>query len=139
MLSLDKIKEHLQNLIPEVIISSEYIVNDNAKTDPLNGNVILNINQFKNIKIDKNELDEFTSKHYAFIISKILIHELFGHKKSSFSKEEKNYNSIISFRDEFGELNIIDSNDENNNIYKDTKEIFEGNMPNIFRGDSGYL
>ena len=139
MLSLDKIKEHLQNLIPEILIWSKYIEDVKAKTNPLNGNVILNINEFKNINIDKNELDEFSSKHYAFIIKKILIYELFGHKKSLFSKEGKNYNSIISFRNELGELNIIDSNDSNNNIFKDTKEIFEGKKPSTFKEDSGYF
>ena len=139
MLSLDKIKEHLQNLIPEVLIWSKYIEDVNAKTDPLNGNVILNINQFKDINLDKNELEEYASKHHAFILSKILIHELFGHKKSSFSKEGKNHNSIISFRNEHGELNIIDSNDDKNNIFKDTKEIFDGKNPYSFKGDSGYF
>jgi hypothetical protein len=139
MLSLDKIKEHLQNLIPEVLIWSKYIEDVNAKTDPLNGNVILNINQFKDINLDKNELEEYASKHHAFILSKILIHELFGHKKSSYSKEGKNHNSIISFRNEHGELNIIDSNDDKNNIFKDTKEIFDGKNPNTFKGDSGYF
>jgi hypothetical protein len=139
MLSLDKIKEHLQNLIPEVLIWSKYIEDVNAKTDPLNGNVILNINQFKDINLDKNELEEYASKHHAFILSKILIHELFGHKKSSYSKEGKNHNSIISFRNEHGELNIIDSNDDKNNIFKDTKEIFDGKNPYSFKGDSGYF
>jgi len=139
MLSLDKIKDHLKNLIPEVVILSKYINNENAQTNPLNGNVFLNINQFEDINIDKNELEVFSSKHHAFIISKILIHELFGHKKSSFSKEGKNDNSIISFRNELGELKIIDSNDENNNIFKNTKEMFDENKPKILKGDSGYF
>ena len=137
MLSLDKIKDHLQNLIPDILIWSEYIKDNNAETNPLNGNVILNIKQFEKIKIDKNELDEIESKHYGFILSKILIHELFGHKKSSFSKLRKNTNSIISFRNENGELILINSND--NNLFKYISVISNGEDPYSLKGDSGYF
>ena len=137
MLSLDGIKEHLKNMIPNFIIYSKYLINDIANTNPLNGNVILNINQFKKINLDENGIDENFSKHYAFIISKILIHEFFGHKKSSFSKLEKNYNSIISFRDENGEYKLINSDE--NDIFKNINEIFIRKNSNDFRGDAGYF
>ena len=141
MLSLDKIKDHLKNMIPSYIIISKKLLKDdeNARTNPLNGNIILNINQFGFINISKNQPDKNISKHYAFIISKILIHEFFGHKKSSFSKKGKNYNSIISFKDESGERKYIDDNDKKK--IKDGKDIMEDKNINLdsFRGDSGYF
>ena len=139
MLSLDTIKDHLKNMIPNIILWSKYIKNNyNAYTNPLNGNVILNINKFVDISIDKNELDESNSKHYAFIITKILIHELFGNKLSYLSKSGKNNDSIISFRNELGELKLIDIND-NEDIFKDINEISNGKNPDCFKGDSGYF
>ena len=139
MLSINDIKNHLKNMIPNVIIYSEYIKNDNAKTNPISGNVILNIKQFEKINIDKNKLDEFTSKHYGFIISKILMHEFFGHKKSSFSKIKKNQNSIISFIDENDGIKLINSDDINYDIYKDINAILDGENPDNYVGDSGYF
>ena len=95
MLSLEKTKEHLKNMIPNVILSSKYLSeNLDAISNPTNGNAIINISKFKNINIDKKELNENKSKHNAFILSKILIHELFGHKKSSYSKTGTNFNYI---------------------------------------------
>ena len=138
MLSLEKTKEHLKIMIPNVILSSKYL-NENldAISNPTNGNAIINISKFKSINIDKKELNEKKLKHNAFILSKILIHELFGHKKSSYSKTGTNFNSIISFKNEKGDLKFISKNDKNNNIFKDPEDIDE----NIegFTGDSGYF
>jgi hypothetical protein len=73
MLSLEKTKEHLKNMIPNVILSSKYL-NENldAISNPTNGNAIINISKFKSINIDKKELNEKKLKHNAFILSKIL-------------------------------------------------------------------
>ena len=135
MISINDIKNQLKNMVPNVIIYSEYIKNDNAKTNPISGNVILNIKQFEKINIDKNKLDEFTSKHYGFIISKILMHEFFG----SFSKIKKNQNSIISFIDENDGIKLINSDDINYDIYKDINAILDGENPDNYVGDSGYF
>ena len=108
-------------------------------SNPSNGNVIINISRFKNINIHKKELDENTTKHYALIISKILIHELFGHKKSSYSKSGTNFNSIISFKDEYGDLKFISKNDKNNNIFKDPLDLTNSDLIDDFTGDSGYF
>ena len=108
------------------------------KVNKVNGNIILNITQLENIDIDKNKFDDYVSKHYAFIISKIFIHELFGHKKSSFSKVDINFNSVVTFKNEFGELKFIDSDDKN--IYKNAYEIEnENNNISNIKGDSGYF
>ena len=142
MLPLYKIKDNLINIIPNIIILSKYIKEADAVTNPLTGNIILNINLFKNINICKKEFDENISKHYAFFISKILIHEIFG-QKNSFSKSEKNNNSIISFRNELGEFKLINCNCEHKNnfneIFKDVIEIYNGKNPECFKGDSGYF
>ena len=139
MFSLNDIKNHLKNMIPDVIIYSEYVKKDNARTNPINGNVILNIKQFEKINIDKNELDVFISKHYGFIISKILIHEFFRHKKSSFSKVHKNHNSIISFIEEKDGIKFINSDDTNYDIYKNINDILDDEKLDNFVGDSGYF
>ena len=115
MLSLDMIKNHLKNLIPDVILLSPYISNDNARINPLNGNIFLNINKFKEHNIGKKGFDINKSKHYAFIITKILILEIFGHKKSSFSKLDLDDNSVISFKNELGEIKLINGDIINGN------------------------
>ena len=98
-------------MLPNVIILTKYLKedekNDDGGTNILTGNITLNLLNFKEIKIDKNELKENASKHYGFIISRILLHELFGHKKSSYSRIEVNNYSIISFKDEFGKLKFL--------------------------------
>lgn len=140
MLSLENIKNHLKDMIPNVILWSKYLSeNLDAISNPSNGNVIINISRFKNINIHKKELDENTTKHYALIISKILIHELFGHKKSSYSKSGTNFNSIISFKDEYGDLKFISKNDKNNNIFKDPLDLTNSDLIDDFTGDSGYF
>ena len=139
MLSMNTLKEHLKNMIPNYIILLKFEGEDNARTNPLNGNVILNMNYFENIDIGKEGLDENISRHFAFVISKNLIHEIFGHKKSSYSKSVKNYDSIILFTDENGELKFIDKNDDNGDIFKDIDEIYNGKASNNYKGDSGYF
>ena len=152
MLSLNKIKEHLLNMIPNIIIWSKDLGPFDALTNPSNGTVNLNLKQFESIEIDKAINDENKSKHYAFIISKILVHELFGHKKSSFSKSGNNYNSIISFRNELGELIFINSNDSDNNnnsdknkdkpkinLFSYSNEIPKEKNFDSLKGDSGYF
>ena len=139
MLSLEMIKNHLKNLIPYVLILSKYISDDNARTNPLNGNIFLNINKFKDVNIYKKGLDKDKSKHYAFILTKILIHEIFGHKKSSFSKLDIDDNSVISFRKELGELKLISVDDTNHIIFKDIIEINQYKNADDIKGDSGYF
>lgn len=142
MLSLNKIKEHLRNMIPNIIMWSKDLGTFNALTNPNNGTVCLNINLFQNIAIDKAIYDKNISKHYAFIISKILVHELFGHKKSSFSKSGNNFNSIISFRNELGELIYIDDNYKENStihLFSHLNEIPKGISFYSLKGDSGYF
>ena len=138
MLSLEELKMHLIDMIPNIILISEYINDDNSSiTNPLNGNVILNQSSLKNKNIQKKQLDEYTSKHDGFILSKNLIHEFFGHKKSSYSSNKINYDSIISFKNEDGDLKFI-SRDEYN-MYIDKGLITALENVNYFIGDSGYF
>ena len=145
MLSLDKIKSHLTSMIPNVIILSNYKGNSDMDSDNENdggtnfmtGNLILNVSKFEKVEIDKKELDEKKSKHYGFIISRILIHELFSHKKSSYSQDEINDYSIISFKDENGNLKFL--SDKIEFLYKDKDEIKFGDINKIKKGESGYF
>ena len=92
-----------------------------------------------NLIIIENNLDIYSSKHYAFILSKILIHEFFGHKKSCYSKSEINDNSIISFRDECGEIKLISSHDKDGDLFKNKNLILSSEEIDTFDGDSGFL
>ena len=85
-----------------------------AVTNPISGNVFLNINQFQQEKIL----------------------EVFGHKKSSYSKPGINENSIISFNDQYGELNFISGN--GSDLFIDTYKI-TSEMIDSYRGESGYF
>ena len=143
MLSLNMIKAHLKNMIPNIIILSKNIelnnenkTNNDGGTNYITGNSILNISNFKNINIDKNELEKNNSKHYGFIISRIFIHELFGHKKSSYSQNEVNNRSVISFKDEFGNLKYLSDNIDY--VFKDKNNIDLEDISEIY-GESGYF
>ena len=140
MLSLDQIKSHLYNMLPNVIILTKYLKedekNDDGGTNILTGNITLNLLNFKEIKIGKNELKENASKHYGFIISRILLHELFGHKKSSYSLIEVNNYSIISFKDEFGKLKFLSNKADY--LFKKIGEVKYEEIGKI-DGESGYF
>ena len=137
--SIDEIKTHLKNMLPKVILYTSNLGDNQALTNPINGNVIINISNFeeKEINIDKNNEDDEKSSHYGFVLSKILMHEFFGHKKSSFSKSEINYNSVISYNDKFGELRLISNDDSLIFKQNDDFESIES-FDNIV-GDSGYF
>ena len=140
MISLDKIKSHLKNMIPNVIVLSKFMQednkNDDAQTNIISGVTTLNTSELENKSIDKNELKESDSKHLGFIISRNLIHEFFGHKKSSYAEEGVNNYSIISFKDEFGEIKFL-SNDINY-LFKGKDEVNIGKVP-LLEGESGYF
>ena len=137
--SIDEIKTHLKNMLPKVILYTSNLGDNQALTNPINGNVIINISNFeeKEINIDKNNEDDEKSSHYGFVLSKILMHEFFGHKKSSFSKSEINYNSVISYNDKFGKLRLISNDDSIIFKQNDDFESIES-FDNIV-GDSGYF
>ena len=142
MLSLNNIKSHLKNMIPNILLLSKYTntnnnENDEANTNLSTGNTILNISNFpSNIKLDKNTLDKDVSKHFGFIISRLLIHELFGHKKSSYTQLEMTNYSIMSFKDENGKIKFLSNNA--NYLFKYLEEVNYEDI-NEIEGESGYF
>ena len=134
MLSLEEIKTHMKNMIPNIISFSKNLEKeDMAITNPINGSVILNQNYFKrDLRMKRN-----TKGGNHFIVSKVLFHELFGHKKSSYSKTKNNYDSIISFKNIIGEVKLISSNEVNK--FKETNIILTSEYIDEIKGDSGYL
>ena len=142
MLSLNNIKSHLKNMIPNILLLSKYTntnnnENDEANTNLPTGNTILNISNFpSNIKLDKNTLDKDVSKHFGFIISRLLIHELFGHKKSSYTQLEMTNYSIMSFKDENGKIKFLSNNA--NYLFKYLEEVNYEDIKEI-EGESGYF
>lgn len=137
MLSLEEIKTHLKDMIPNIILFSDNLNKDeSAITNPLTGNIFLNTYHFQ-INNTLKSTSDLNNSNFSFIISKVLLHELFGHKKSSYSKNEVNYKSIISFKNEIGELKLISNNNEE--IFKDTSEIVTSESIDTFMGDSGYF
>ena len=141
MLPLSSIKAHLKDLIPNILLLSKYLKNDDyAFTNSINGLITININNFKGIDISKKMSDEHRSKHYGFILVKIFIHEIFGHKKSCLSKNNKTFESSICFQDETGNLIYLVEKNDNNILFRDIKEVI--NMNKDLRennGDSGYM
>ena len=136
MFSLDTIKEHMKNMIPNILILSKYInPNDDASTNFSTGNIILNSSKLK-VDLTKRCQDDIESKHYGFLISRILIHEIFGHKKSSYSHFDLNEISIISFKNESGQIQIL--SEDFNYAFKNIDEIVFSNIREII-GESGYF
>ena len=109
MLSLDKIKSHLIDLMPSVLIShNDSDTKLSGYTNVSTGLISLNLSTFisKGIYIQRKIINEYEAKNYAFLIVRHLMHEMLGHKKSNYSKDKLklNYNSSISFNDKNGNL-----------------------------------
>lgn len=141
MYSLNTLKSHLKDMIPNIILYSDYINMEEKKgnTNKYSGNVMINSSNFIDINIIENNLDKHTSEHYAFILSKILIKELFGHKLCCYSKYEINDDSIISFRDEYGDIKFISSHDKYGDLFKNKNLILSSEEIDSFKGDCGFL
>ena len=139
MLSLEEIKTHLKNIIPNIIIFHPDLSEDTfAITNPLNGNIILNEHHFKRKNILQNVNKDSISKE-TFIVSKIMMQEIFGHKKRSYSKLQANYVPISSFKTELGELIFISENNEDCDIFKESNKNIAIENIDSFKGDSGFL
>ena len=136
MLPIEEIKNHLVEMIPNIILFSKFLNEDqSAITNPITGNIFLNKFQFQEGKILKN-VHNHPNSNYSFIVSKTFMHELFGHKNSSYSKAGINYHSIISFKNKDGELNLISGNECD--LFIDAYKINSETIDE-YKGDSGYL
>jgi hypothetical protein len=143
MNSIEQIKKHLKNLIPNIIIISDKCkkehTNDYGYVMSQTGIVTL-YTELLGHDFDKKEDDYKKRKHKAFILFRVFFHELFGHKKSSFSKDciGRHILSANCFKDEIdGKFKFLP--DENNDdIYKDINEL---DITEIKKstGDSGYF
>ena len=142
MNTLEVIKAHLRNLIPNVVLySNNFKTDDYSFVMPQIGIVTLNLQLIGN-DCDKKIIDDKIRNHKAFVISKVFFHEIYGHVKSSFSKDYKGKGkyilSPICFKDEKdGTIRFLP--DENNdNLYKDIKQVSYEDLK-ASNGDSGYL
>ena len=143
MLPLASIKSHLKMLIPTILVLSNSLdEKDEGYTNSSTGLITLNNFIFKNkgIDIGKKELNDYEARHYGFILSKYLMHELFGHEKSCYSKDELNdyYHSAISFKDKTGDIIFLSEN-HNKKLFLDIKEVIDDEEFPIYNGDSGFL
>ena len=113
MYSLKTIKHHLEDMIPNIIIITNEKENEGHEEANTNISVgftklfINNIRKYGNIQYEKKYKEKRINKKYGFIISKIIIHELFSHKKGSFSKIGLNFDSPWSFKDKEGEIRFV--------------------------------
>ena len=141
MLSLDKIKSHLIDLMPSVLISHN---NSDTKlsgyTNASTGLISLNLSTFisKGIYIQRKIINEFEAKNYAFLIVRHLMHEMLGHKKSNYGKDKLNYNSSISFNDKNGNLLFLPEHNYEK-LFLDINDLINEKDFDNFNGDSGYL
>ena len=140
MLSIEQIKFHLKKLFPNILILSNDFPDEYASTNPNTGIITLDSLDFEGINIDKNNMDKYISKHFGFKIVKNLFHEFMGHKKSAFTKNNNNFNSVISFKDKDGNLLFLSENNEKD-LYKNINEIIDDPQIEIEKevGDSGYF
>lgn len=144
MNTVQDIKKHLRKLIPNIIIYSSNLNQDNDIYNygyiyPINGIVTLNTKRIGE-NCAKKEIDEKIRKHKAFMISRVLFHEIFGHKKSSFSKDFSNENilSAVCFKDNIdGKFRFL-SGQNNENLFKDIHQILNEEIEES-PGESGYF
>ena len=93
--SCDNLKEHLKDVLPDVF----FIYKEAEKLDPLNETKGFNYKGFKTIFLNKSsvlknydgnpqkeEKNIIKRKHYAVRVSKLFMHESFGHNKFIYQK-----------------------------------------------------
>ena len=145
MNTVQDIKKHLKNLIPNIIMYSNKFNEDEDDTYdygciyPKNGIVTLNTKKIGE-NCDKKEISQKIRKHKAFMISRVLFHKVLGHNKSSFSKDYSNDNSLsaVCFKDNTdGKIRFLpEVNTEN--LFEEIHKIFDEEI-NESTGDSGYF
>ena len=94
--SCDSIKEHLKDLLPDVF----FIYKEEEQLDPLNDKKGFNYKGYKTIFLNKSSVlkgydgnpqkesgNLKERKHYAFRVSKLFMHESFGHNKFIYNKK----------------------------------------------------
>jgi len=153
MYTLDTIRHHLKDMIPNFIIISddkEYEADEEteeeedaeANTDVglgITKLLIKNLRKYGNIEYTKKNKEKRVNTKYGFILSKIILHELFTHKKGSFSKIGLHFDSPWSFKDKEGEIRFVSqyfTNDQFKNI--DLIQINDEFLKNI-DGESGFF
>ena len=144
MNTIEDIKKHLKNLIPDIIVYS-----DNFKNKEATGNYAYTIPQIGIITLntkliganyDMKEDNENIRKHKAFKLSRILFHELFGHKKSALNKDEKGIIILSAncFKDETNGIFRFLPDENNEYLFKNIDELHPFDIIES-RGDSGYF
>ena len=137
MLSLEEIKVHLKNMINDIILFSDYLHEDDSNKNSITGLVYLNESHFKADKILKKISNNNNNSKYNFTISKTLLQEFFGHEERAYRKSEINYNPIISFKNELGELKLISGIEDD--LFKDSYQIISNESIDGFEGESGFF
>ena len=140
MYSIETIKNHLYNLIPNIFILSDYMDSDYyCETYDGIGLVTINTKKFGK-DIEKRTDDNKIRSHKAFILSKYLFHKLFGHTKSSFGKDYNKFYSPVCFKDKLENLRFL-SNENDDNLFINLNDL--NDLSKIIHsestGDSGYF
>ena len=138
MSSVNTIKKILEDIIPRILILVEDI-EEEAITADFIGLIVLNIDNFNknNILINKKCNDMEKNEKNGFILSKILFHELFGHKKSGIYKNNDITLSAECFKDMNNCVRFVSKN--YNYQYVDINKIPIENIKNNSDGESGYF
>ena len=141
MYDIETIKNHLFNLLPNIVIISNSMDNDDyCKNYEGIGLITLNAKIFGN-NLDKSIEDKNIRNNRSFILAYNLFHEIFGHNKSSFSKDLDIFESPVCFKDNIGHLRFLPY-DNNDKIFLCLDEISYNDFPKLIQkgasGDSGY-
>ena len=142
MYDIETIKNHLQNLIPNLVLFSDNIEEDDY-SETRDGVCLVALNNKKfNKEYQKSVTDEIKRNHLTFILAKTLFHEIYGHNKSSFSKYFNIFYSPVCFKDRIGKLRLLTKENTHNLFsYLDdfTNQEFELLFTKNNTGDSGYF
>ena len=138
MYSLEIIKNHLKNLIPNIIVIEDDGDAD-AQTNCLIGILSIDIKELLKYGIKDIDKKNENNRHHGFILSRLLLHELYGHKKSGFSKNWDIENSPNFFKDLEQNIRFLSRSFEID-IYKYIDDIdIDQKIEDKIDGDSGYF
>lgn len=138
MNSLDITINHLRGIMPKLVLYSNNITGDDSRINSYTGLMTLFNSDLKDINIDKKMVNIRERNYYAFIISRRMFHEIFGHKKSLISIFGNETISPITFKYE-GNIKFITEDNDDNQFSNLIDILDEGiNIDSCF-GDSGYL
>ena len=149
MMNLNMIKEHLREIIPDILIFHKTKrTNNKVITYPNDGTIVFNTEYvFKMYNVEyfqkkpENEVEEITIKNNAMILFRYLFHEMMGHKKFMYKDYKDSDSPKKSITSDNQIITLVDESYKNNDNPNYWKILTDTDIECLNRGDSleGFL